>query len=132
MAKSPNDPGIRGELTDKQKKFCDEYLVDLNGTQAAIRAGYSEKTAQEQSSRLLSNVIAKNYIASKQSVIASRNNVTIDFVIDGIKSIATSGSQENNRLKAFEMLGKHLGFYEKDNKQKQDPNETKVIRVTYD
>lgn len=35
------------KLTKKQKKFCDEYLIDLNATQAAIRAGYSEKTAKE-------------------------------------------------------------------------------------
>ncbi|ENG5503925.1 terminase small subunit, partial [Yersinia enterocolitica] len=42
------------QLTPKQELFCREYLKDLNATQAAIRAGYSEKTAQVQSSRLLS------------------------------------------------------------------------------
>ena len=52
-------------LTDKQKRFCDEYLIDLNATQAAIRAGYSEKTAQEQSSRLLSNVMVQKYMQEK-------------------------------------------------------------------
>ncbi|MDU9355263.1 terminase small subunit [Klebsiella sp. 141153] len=50
-------------LTDKQEMFCREYLVDLNATQAAIRAGYSDKTAQEQSSRLLSNVMVQNRIS---------------------------------------------------------------------
>jgi phage terminase small subunit len=44
------------ELTPKQQRFCEEYVVDCNGTQAAIRAGYSEKTAVEQASRLLINV----------------------------------------------------------------------------
>jgi hypothetical protein len=43
----------------KQRRFVDEYLVDLNATQAAIRAGYSPRTAQEQSSRLLSNVMVQ-------------------------------------------------------------------------
>jgi len=41
------------EITDKMRQFVDEYLIDLNATQAAIRAGYSEATAQEQSSQLL-------------------------------------------------------------------------------
>lgn len=44
-------------MTDKQARFCEEYMIDLNATQAAIRAGYSPKTAQEQSARLLSNVM---------------------------------------------------------------------------
>ena len=50
------------KLNERQKLFCKEYLIDLNATQAAIRAGYSKKTAQEQSSRLLSNVIVSTYL----------------------------------------------------------------------
>ena len=46
-------------LTPRQQRFVDEYLIDLNATQAAIRAGYSPKTAQSQSSRLLSNVMVR-------------------------------------------------------------------------
>lgn len=52
------------KLTDKQELFAREYLKDLNATQAAIRAGYSEKTAQMQSSRLLSNVMVQDCIAA--------------------------------------------------------------------
>ena len=44
------------EFTPKQQKFCEEYLIDLNATQAAIRAGYSEDTANQQGPRLLVNV----------------------------------------------------------------------------
>ena len=44
------------KLTNRQKRFVEEYLIDLNARQAAIRAGYSPKTAQEQASRLLANV----------------------------------------------------------------------------
>jgi phage terminase small subunit len=51
------------ELTPKQKLFAAEFLKDLNGTQSAIRAGYSRKTAQEQASRLLSNVMVAKLIA---------------------------------------------------------------------
>ena len=50
------------KLTDKQRKFCDEYLVDLNATQAAIRVGYSEKTASEQSSRLFTCLFSVSII----------------------------------------------------------------------
>jgi len=51
------------KLTDKQELFAREYLKDLNATQAAIRAGYSVKTAQEQASRLLSNVMVQSRIS---------------------------------------------------------------------
>lgn len=59
--KKGNKKEISG-LTDKQKLFCKEYLVDLNGKQAAIRAGYSVKTANEQASRLLTNVNVQVYL----------------------------------------------------------------------
>ena len=50
-------------LTEKQKRFAEEYLIDLNATQAAIRAGYSAKTANEQGSRLLANVSIQKAIS---------------------------------------------------------------------
>lgn len=68
------------KLSAKQQRFVDEYLIDLNATQAAIRAGYSTKTAQVQSSRLLSNVMVQLYMqkrmAEKESeLIASQDEV---------------------------------------------------------
>ena len=54
-------------LTDKQQRFVEEYLVDLNAMQAAIRAGYSERMAQEQSSRLLSNVMVQEAVREAQA-----------------------------------------------------------------
>ena len=62
----------RGNLTPKQERFVHEYLVDLNATQAAIRAGYSRKTAQEQPSRLLSNVMDSKAIAKRQQALAEK------------------------------------------------------------
>ena len=50
------------KLNAKQQRFCDEYLIDLNATQAAIRSGYSEKTAYSQGQRMLKNVEVKAYI----------------------------------------------------------------------
>lgn len=49
-------------LTDKQRRFCEEYVVDWNGTQAAIRAGYSEKGARTEAARLLTNANIKEYV----------------------------------------------------------------------
>ena len=53
------------KLTAKQKRFCDEYLKDLNATQAAIRAGYSEKTAKQIGQENLTKPYLKNYIEER-------------------------------------------------------------------
>lgn len=54
-------------LTEKQKRFCDEYLVDLNGTQAAIRAGYSEKTAKQIAQQNLTKLDIQEYIKKRMA-----------------------------------------------------------------
>ncbi|HBQ0420008.1 terminase small subunit [Klebsiella aerogenes] len=74
-------------LTDKQEMFCREYLVDLNATQAAIRAGYSDKTAQEQSSRLLSNVMVQNRISVLKSERNERVGVDAAYVLRRLTEI---------------------------------------------
>jgi len=58
---------VQRRITSKQQRFVTEYLIDLNATQAAIRAGYSRKTAQQQGSRLLTNVVVKRAIAAHQT-----------------------------------------------------------------
>ena len=69
------------KLTPKQSTFVAEYLVDLNATQAAIRAGYSEKTANEQGSRLLANVKITDAIADAMANRAERTEITQDRVL---------------------------------------------------
>ncbi|WP_431174270.1 terminase small subunit, partial [Flagellimonas flava] len=76
-------------LTDKQSKFCEEYMVGLNATQAAIRAGYSEKTAREQASQNLSKLNIQNYIHELQKDIREPNKITVDGVVKTIADIAT-------------------------------------------
>ena len=61
------------KLTEKQKKFVDEYLIDLNATQAAMRAGYSEKTARSIGQRLLTNVDIQKYMQKEFLLVV--NNV---------------------------------------------------------
>lgn len=68
-------------LNAKQQRFVDEYLVDLNATQAAIRAGYSERTANEQGARLLAHVSVAAAIASAISARSERTKVSADWVL---------------------------------------------------
>lgn len=133
------------KLTPKQEAFVREYLVDLNATQAAIRAGYSQKTANEQASRLLAKVSIQEAVAAGRSARAQKLEVTAEQVlqwhIDQYRINAqTYGKMEfdgesraqvydeNGKAvqqqvdapaanKALELIGKHLGFYEKDNKK---------------
>lgn len=76
------------ELTPKQALFVNEYLVDLNATAAAKRAGYSELTAQVQGSRLLSNVMVAEAIAARQAAIADRLGVTQEKIVAELAKIA--------------------------------------------
>ncbi|CQJ65569.1 terminase small subunit [Yersinia enterocolitica] len=69
------------QLTPKQELFCREYLKDLNATQAAIRAGYSEKTAQVQSSRLLSNVMVQQRVGELAAERNIRVGIDADYVL---------------------------------------------------
>lgn len=81
-------------LNEKQARFAKEYLVDLNATQAAIRAGYSEKTAKMQGSRLMTN---DDVSAEVQRLIASREQrteITADRVVKELAHIAFSDITE--------------------------------------
>ena len=102
------------DLTPKQAMFCREYLIDLNGTQAAIRAGYSPKTAQEQSARLLSNVIIQEYVQLLMEERSKRVNITAEDVLGDIietRKAAADEGKHSDRLKANELLGKHLKLF---------------------
>jgi phage terminase small subunit len=77
-------------LTPKQKAFIQEYLVDLNATQAAIRAGYSARTAEQQASRLLSNVKVKEAIQVAMDKRAAKVEITADMVLQRWWDIATA------------------------------------------
>lgn len=68
-------------MTPKQKRFVEEYLIDLNATQAAIRAGYSAKTAQEQSSRLLSNAMVSGAIAVAKSERSAKTGIDAAWLL---------------------------------------------------
>jgi len=101
-------------LTPRQAAFVREYLVDLNATQAAIRAGYAEASAQEQSSRLLSNDMVKAAVEAGKAARASRVQVTADDVVRILlkEAMADDGPTcKTGRVKAAELLGKHLAMF---------------------
>lgn len=75
-------------LTPKQQRFVEEYLVDLNATQAAIRAGYSAKTAEAAASRLLRNVKVAEAVSAARAAVSERTGVTVDAVIEEMRRIA--------------------------------------------
>lgn len=81
-------------LTPKQKRFCEEYLIDLNATQAAIRAGYSLKTAEQTASRLLRNVKVQEYIAKRQKELSRSTEITQERVIKELALIAFSNNAD--------------------------------------
>lgn len=98
------------DLSEKQKRFVAEYLIDLNATQAAIRAGYSPKTAQEQGSRLLSNVMVAAAIAEGAKRRIRKAEITAQDVLEGLYIEATregEGSSHGARVSAWGLLGKY-------------------------
>lgn len=82
------------ELTPKQAAFVKEYLVDLNATQAAIRAGYSARTADVQASRLLANVKVQAAIRAAMNERSERVEITADMVLDRWWQIASANPND--------------------------------------
>ena len=104
------------KLTPKQERFCQEYIIDLNGAQAAIRAGYSVKDARTQASRLSTNANIQKYIAELQQ----KKNAAIDLKAeDTLREIARMAFAPDtderirpaDKLKALDMLAKHQALY---------------------
>lgn len=106
------------KLTPKQTKFIDEYMIDLNASAAAERAGYSKKTAYSQGQRLLKNVVIKDKLAKRQEKSAKKAGVTRDEIIADLKQIKddfkSKGEYPPHALKSIEILNKMLGFNEPD------------------
>ncbi len=158
----------KAKLTEKQQRFVDEYLIDLNATQAAIRAGYSVKTANEQGSQNLAKLSIQQAIAEQMAERSKRTGINQDRVVLELAKIAlvkmtdivdnqgriksdaspddlaciesvkykesesdTGSSVERevkiaSKLKALELLGKHLGMWN----DKLDVNITQPIVIT--
>lgn len=104
-------------LTPKQAAFVQEYLLDLNATQAAIRAGYSRKRASETAYQLLQKTTVSEAIQKAQSERAKRVTRQADDVLRDIYETgqeARARGQFNATLKALELEGRHIGMFKGD------------------
>lgn len=132
------------KMTAKQQRFCDEYLIDLNATQAAIRAGYSEKYAHTNANKLLQITTIKDFIAERMAekqdaLIADQDEVlkyltavmrgkseaeivVVEGTGEGYSEARTmqKAPDEKERLKAAELLGKRYGLYTEKVEQQVD------------
>ena len=140
-------------MTKKQKTFCDEYLIDLNATQAAIRAGYSSKTADRMAERSKRTGISQDRVIQELARIAFVNpqnvinpkdaSVKADATEDDLACIQSvkvktmDGSKGksverevrlNDKMKALELLGKHLGMF----KDKLEVDADMDLNITID
>ncbi|MBB6559594.1 hypothetical protein HNP48_002261 [Acidovorax soli] len=82
------------QLTPRQQRFVDEYLIDLNGTQAAIRAGYSARTANEQAAQLLAKLSIQTAIAAAMKAQQERTQISADKVVLGLWNIFSADARE--------------------------------------
>lgn len=101
-------------LTPKQQRFVEEYLIDLNATQSAIRAGYSEKTAYSVGHENLKKPEIQKAIEEAKKQISKRTELTVDMVVNGLLKEAqdyAEGSTQSARVSAWAHLGKHLGMF---------------------
>jgi phage terminase small subunit len=120
------------DLSPKRIRFCEEYVVDLNGTQAAIRSGYSAKGADVQAIRLLGNATVLEYIEQLLAKKREENALSAQFVLDSLQKVAErcmtaepvmakvdgelveTGEyrfDSSGANRALELLGKHLGLF---------------------
>lgn len=96
-------------ISARQRRFIEEYIVDGNGTQAAIRAGYSRNTANEQASRLLAKINIRAEVERLQQEAAQRAGVTLDWIMERYKRIANADIR-----KAFKPDGTLKAVHELD------------------
>lgn len=158
-------------LTEKQKLFCDEYLIDLNVTQAAIRAGYTPKYADHHGYELLDKPAIKECIDKRMKDREKRTEITQDIVLEELRKIALAKPTDffavedmgqykrvniiptkdipedkigaiagikqgangievklHDRLKALELIGRHLGMF-KDKVEISDGNENTNVNI---
>lgn len=82
------------KLSAKQQRFVEEYLIDLNATQAAIRAGYKEKYAHTNANKLLQNTTIQQYISERKADRVERTEITQDMVLKELANIAFSNAAD--------------------------------------
>lgn len=101
-------------LTPKQERFVGEYLIDLNGAAAAIRAGFAPRSAKVTASRLLTNVNLRCLIKQNRKLTAKKLEIQREDVVQGLRStfeVAREDRDSRGMIAACAEINKMLGFY---------------------
>lgn len=99
-------------MTVRQKRFCDEYLISLNATQAAIKAGYSPEGAGRNADRMMKNDEIKAYISERIEQLRNERTATAAEVVEFLTEVMRDEDEgAASRLKAAELLGKRYGLF---------------------
>lgn len=123
-----------GKLTEKQKLFVKEYLIDFNATRAAKAAGYSEKTAYAMGKENLRKPQIKKLLEKEKEKRNKRVNLSADLVINELRRIGFSNEFDlegfnkldmKDKIKALELLARHTGAFNNDKSNEQ------VIKVSF-
>jgi phage terminase small subunit len=138
-------PNIKSGLSEKQKKFADEYIKCLNASEAYRKAGYKSdnvNTVKNNSSKLLANAYIQEYISQIQKKLQEKTEITQEWVLNRLKEISDRCMQEvpvmkrvdgemvetgefkfdsQGAVKSTELLGKHLGLFEAKQQLQQQP-----------
>ena len=115
-------------MNDKRRAFVREYLIDLNATQAAIRAGYSNRSAYSQGQRLLKDAEIQAELQTAQTERAEKAALSAEWVLARLRTEAEGLGPDTTptaRVRASELLGKHLGMFTERQEitLKRDPRE---------
>lgn len=122
------------KMTERQRRFCEEYLIDGNASQAAIRAGYSKRNSTVVSTTLMKNPRVQAHlkelldelhsakVADAQEVLEYLTSImrgeqreqTLQLIGDGMQDITAIDVAAKDRLKAAELLGKRYGIFKEN------------------
>jgi phage terminase small subunit len=120
-------------MTPKQRRFVQEYPIDGNGSRAAIRAGYSPRTARSIAHENLTKPAIAEAISREEAALAERTGITQEWVIENLKEILEIAKdpavvQLAAANRASELIGRHLGMFRDAEAQSSLP--VQITRVT--
>ncbi len=128
----------RGTFTEKERRFCLHYFKTGNGVESSKFAGYNCKNDAlhaDNSLKILKREKVQKYLNKLRKEEADRVKIDIQYVTDGIVSIINKGTETGQlsiALKGYELIGKHLGYFEKDNKRVFQHNIAKIAQASDD